>query len=180
MDDNMEDELEPHLRRGLLLIVALIITLAFAQPVTAKIGAYNIQKGNGWVSSTARCSCGVSSYNYGTGTFKDYCPNCKHPNALYFEEGAYYGYNKGSSPEGLWACKYCDMDFCCKCGKSHDHRNKWLIRTTKVTHHEPKPETHHEPVIQPTPEPEHYHTTDAFGRPVAIKIEVLKAVAKHL
>lgn len=167
----MESDPEPHHRRGLLLIVALIITLSFVQPVTAKIGAYNVQEGDGWVSSKARCSCGVSNYNHGTGTFKDYCPNCKHNNVLYFEQGAYYGYNQGTSPEGLWACKYCDMDFCAKCGKSHDHRNVWLIKTQKP---KPKPP---EPEIK---EPEHLVAKDPFGRTVKIELNVIKQIANHI
>lgn len=167
----MEDDSDPHLVRGSLLLVVLLLTLTFVQPVSASIGAYNVQYGDGYVSAKARCSCGVSGYNYGTGTFKDYCPNCKHYNCLYFEQGAYYGYNKGTSPEGLWACKYCDMDYCAKCGKSHDNRNIWLIRTSK-----PKPK----PVEVKPAEPEHFITKDPFGREVKIEMKVIKDLPKSL
>lgn len=102
----------------------------------AKVGAYNVVVTDDYVSATARCSCGSSSYNYGTATFKNYCPGCGHHNCLYFEQGPYYGYNSGTSPEGLYACAVCDRDYCAKCGKIHDSSGIWLVRTSKP---QPKP-----------------------------------------
>jgi len=94
--------------------------------------------GDGWVSATARCSCGMSSYDYGTGTFIDYCPGCGHYNCLYFEQGPYSG-PAYTSPEGLWACNFCDRDYCAKCGKIHSGEGYWLIPTT-IPEPEPTPE----------------------------------------
>ncbi len=153
----------------LVLSFALIISIS---PATAKgVGAYNVEDGDGWVTATARCSCGVSSYNYGVGTFQDYCPGCKHHNCLYFEQGAYYGYNRGTSPEGLWACKYCDRDYCAKCGKIHDNSGYWLIRTSKPAP-EPKP-----PVVQPKPK---IATTNLLWTTYSIPHSTLQKVNQNL
>lgn len=103
-----EDDSPPHLKKGLLLLVALIITLSFVQPVTAKTGAYNVYDDGNVVGGTFRCSCGVGTYEYRTAYFKDTCPMCG--GNLAFEQGAYHGYNKGSSPEGMWYCTVCDSD----------------------------------------------------------------------
>ncbi len=129
--------------------------------------------GDGWVSATARCSCGMSSYDYGTGTFIDYCPGCGHYNCLYFEQcdpanGVIPGF---TSVEGMWACSWCDMDFCCQCGKSHDSRGYWLTQT-----HAPEPpEKKVEPKIKTTHKIIEYHGLMGNG-----KLKIPIEVANHL
>jgi hypothetical protein len=100
------------------------------------VGAYNVYDDGYTVGSTARCSCGVGHYDYTTSYFIDRCPNCG--GNLYFEQGAYSG-PAYTSPEGLWACSRCDMDFCAQCGKSHDNRGYWLTRTNKPAPPKPQP-----------------------------------------
>lgn len=109
-----------------------VIFAIFTLPaVTAKqIGAYNIYNDGDVVGATARCSCGSSSYKYGTSYFVNYCPGCGKHGTLRFEEGAYSG-NHYTSPEGLWYCTNCDRDYCAKCGKIHSSERYWLLRTNK-------------------------------------------------
>lgn len=44
---------------------------------------------------------------------------------LTFEQGS----ASWTSPEGMWYCTRCDMDFCLVHGKSHDSRGKYLTHT---------------------------------------------------
>lgn len=117
----------------MILVIGLLSMLPISN--AASVGAYNVIEGDGYVAATARCSCGSSSYNYGTGVFTDYCPGCGHHNCLYFEQGDYKGADY-TSPEGLFACAVCDRDYCAKCGKIHDSSGIWLVRTSKPA---PKP-----------------------------------------
>jgi len=68
----------------------------------------------------------MGTYSYHKATFKNYCPNCHRYGTLHYEVGP----ASWTSPEGMWYCSCCDMDFCAQCGKSHDGRGVWLVRTT--------------------------------------------------
>jgi hypothetical protein len=93
------------------MVAALIIGSTLPVSNAGYVGAYNVKVTDNYVTSTARCSCSLSTgYGYSTNTFMNYCPNCHRYGTLYFEQGAYHGYNSGTSPEGLWACAHCDMD----------------------------------------------------------------------
>lgn len=113
----------------------------------AKVGAYNVIVDGDYVSAAARCSCGVGSYSHRTGTFKNYCPGCHHSGTLRFEQGPYYGYNSGTSPEGLFYCTVCDRDYCCQCGKIHDSSGLYLIRAQKPKPEAVKPAVPSDPVV---------------------------------
>lgn len=121
---------DPH-PRWIGLIVAILVVLIIAYistiPVNAgSIGATNIEVNEKYVSSNALCSCGIGTYTHQHNTFLNYCPNCHHYGTLRYEEGpASY-----TSPEGMWFCTRCDMDFCCQCGKSHDNRGYYLTPYT--------------------------------------------------
>lgn len=90
------------------------------------IGAKNVVITSEYVMATGRHSCAMKSdYNYHTRVFKNYNPSTTG-GTLKFEQGDYYGYNKGSSPEGLWYDVNTDMDFCLVHGMSHDSKQVHL------------------------------------------------------
>ena len=78
--------------------------------------------------ATAKPSCDLATdYNYHTRVFYNLNPVTGNWGVLYFEEGPYYGPNRGTCPEGCWVAGDTDMDFCCVYGKSHDWRDVFLI-----------------------------------------------------
>ncbi|MDI6644572.1 MAG: hypothetical protein QME14_05880 [Methanobacteriaceae archaeon] len=81
-----------------------------------------------YVKATSKCSCSLSSdYKYHEEYFKNYCPNCHLYGTINFEQGI-----GDHNPEGMWYCKNCDIDFCLVHGKSHDHRNLFLIKIENI------------------------------------------------
>ena len=120
------DDIPP--TRLLLLTMVAALIIGSTRPVSnaGYVGAYNVKVTDNYVTSTARCSCSLSTgYGYSTNTFMNYCPNCHRYGTLHFEQG--HGW---TSPEGLWYCSCCDMDFCLVHGKSHDGRGYFLTRTS--------------------------------------------------
>ena len=96
--------------------------------LASSVGAYNVVVTPKYVMATAKPSCSLATdYKYHTRAFYNYNPATGNWGVLKFEEGPYYGYNDGSSPEGLWRATDTDMDFCLVHGKSHDDRNVYLI-----------------------------------------------------
>lgn len=94
----------------------------------SSVGAYNVVKTSKYVIATGKNSCSIQcDYKYHTRVFKNYNPATGHWGILKFEKGAYYGRNKGTSPEGLWVATDTDMDFCLVHGKSHDNRGVYLV-----------------------------------------------------
>lgn len=78
--------------------------------------------------ATAKPTCDLATdYNYHTRVFYNYNPATGDWGVLYFQEGAYYGINDGTCPEGCWVARDTDMDFCCVYGKSHDGIDVFLI-----------------------------------------------------
>lgn len=59
-----------------------------------------------WAKPSVRCGY---PYRWYYCTFVDYCPNCKHYNALLK--------NPKMVPEREYTCRYCDSDFCGVTGK---------------------------------------------------------------
>lgn len=108
----------------------LISAFMFAAPSAAAehgIGAYNIKVTSEYVKATGVCSCSLMHDRlHHTKVFKNYCPNCHSKGTLAFEQGSI----SWTSPEGLWYCTKCDIDYCLVHGKSHDSRGKYLIHTT--------------------------------------------------
>jgi hypothetical protein len=105
-------------------------------------GAYNVYDDGKTVGCTAKCSCGMGSYSYYTAYFVDACPACG--GNLYFEQGAYSG-PAYTSPEGLWACSWCDRDYCAQCGKIHSGEGYWLYASDPPIFDEPVKEEKEEP-----------------------------------
>ena len=92
------------------------------------VGAYNVVVTPTYVMATAKPSCDLATdYSYHTRVFYNYNPATDDWGVLEFQEGPYYGYNDGLSPEGLWRAADTGMDFCCVYGKSHDNRDVFLI-----------------------------------------------------
>lgn len=72
------------------------------------LGANNIDVTKNYVKATGRCSCSLySDYAYHIAAFENYCPNCHSKGTLKYEEGS----ASWTSPEGMWYCSRCDMDF---------------------------------------------------------------------
>ncbi|MBI5679863.1 MAG: hypothetical protein HZC47_03080 [Methanobacterium sp.] len=109
----------------------LIAAFSFAAPSAAAehgVGAYNIKITSDYVKAAGVCSCSLCSDRYHhTVVFKNYCPNCHLKGTLTFEQGS----ASWTSPEGLWYCTRCDMDYCLVHGKSHDSRGEYLTHTTE-------------------------------------------------
>lgn len=148
----------------LLKHIALIcvIALTVSPSVSASnIGAKHVRVTDDYVSSSGVCSCSLYEGNYHIkATFKNYCPNCHHKGSLAFEQGDYKG-SDYTSPEGLWYCTRCDMDFCLVHGKEHvNHNAYWLVRTTI-----PKPKINK--TVQQVPQ-EHYVTYNLNGMPIRL------------
>lgn len=61
--------------------------------------------------SCSRCAARHMSYKWGTNTFINYCPNCKHSNVLYNK------HKWAARHEQELTCSKCDSDFCGCCGK---------------------------------------------------------------
>lgn len=101
----------------------------FAAPSAAAergIGAHNVKITKDYVKSSGVCSCSLMKDRiHHTRIFKNYCPNCHSKGSLNFEQGS----ASWTSPEGLWYCTRCDMDYCLVHGKSHDRRGEYLIPT---------------------------------------------------
>lgn len=96
--------------------------------VSTRVGAKNVVVTKKYVMATGRHSCSMKdNYNYHTRVFYNYNPAAKTWGTLKFEQGAYYGPNRGTSPEGLWYDVNTDMDFCLVHGMSHDTRKVHLI-----------------------------------------------------
>ncbi|MEN4018488.1 MAG: hypothetical protein PQ963_00825 [Methanobacterium sp.] len=96
--------------------------------VPTSVGAKNVVVTSEYVMATGRHSCAIKSdYNYHTRVFRNYNPVTKTNGTLRFEQGPYYGPNRGTSPEGLWYDVKTDMDFCLVHGMSHDKRRVFLI-----------------------------------------------------
>jgi hypothetical protein len=111
-----------------------------SQAAEHKIGAYNVKVTKDYVKATGVCSCSLMDDRlHHTKVFKNYCPNCHSKGTLTFEQGSI----SWTSPEGLWYCTKCDIDYCLVHGKSHDYRGKYLTPTTI-------PKT--EPVVQKVPD----------------------------
>ena len=109
-----------------LLVIFIIAGMPAAS--ASSVGAYNVVVTPKYVMATAKHSCAINDdYNYHTRVFENYNPATGHWGVLKFEEGQYYGYNCGSSPEGLQRATDTDMDFCLVHGKSHDNRGVYLI-----------------------------------------------------
>jgi hypothetical protein len=69
-------------------------------PVSASVAPYNVEITSKYVIATAKCSCSLSDdYKHHTRVFYNYDPSSHMSGVLAFEQGAYYGYNSGSSPE---------------------------------------------------------------------------------
>ena len=87
-------------------------------------GPYNVVVTSQYVSATAKCSCGNGTYTYQTGTYLNYCPQCKHYGTLIRS-------TKNPEYEGQWTCTYCDCDYCMQCGKEKMSGTKlWLTPYT--------------------------------------------------
>ena len=103
----------------------------FAAPSAATehgIDAYNVKVTSEYVKATGVCSCSLMTDRlHHTEVFKNYCPNCHSKGTIRFEQGSI----SWTSPEGLWYCTKCDIDYCLVHGKSHDYRGKYLIHTTE-------------------------------------------------
>lgn len=99
----------------------------FAAPSQAAehgIGAYKVKVTKEYVMATGVCSCSLCTDRYHhTKVFYNKNPATGHKGVLYFEQGS----SSWTSPEGLWAARDTDMDFCLVHGKSHDHRGVYLI-----------------------------------------------------
>jgi len=95
---------------------------SFSASKTSGCSAYNISVTPETVSATAKCSCGsMGDYNYHTGTFKNYCPNCHKYGTLIW--------NPKGVEEGEWTCSSCDCDYCAACGKEKiNYDPKYLIK----------------------------------------------------
>lgn len=101
---------------------------SYKKVVSTSVSAKNVIVTSEYVMATGRHSCAMKSdYNYHTRVFKNYNPTTKTSGTLKFEQGAYYGPNKGTSPEGLWYDVKTDMDFCLVHGMSHDSKKVHLI-----------------------------------------------------
>lgn len=73
--------------------------------------------------ATGKNTCSIpSDYKYHTRVFENYDPSSHKWGVLAYEVGS--GKN---NPEGMWYSTVTDMDFCLVHGKSHDHRNVYLI-----------------------------------------------------
>jgi hypothetical protein len=109
----------------------------FAAPSSAAehgIGAYNVKVTKEYVKATGVCSCSLMTDRlHHTKVYKNYCPNCHSKGTLTFEQGSI----SWTSPEGLWYCIKCDVDYCLVHGKSHDHRGLYLIPTKEPTVQKP-------------------------------------------
>jgi hypothetical protein len=129
----------------IITLICLGLFMSMSAVSAASVGAYNIYDDGKVVGCTAKCSCGMSSYTYGTAYFVDRCPGCG--GNLAFEQGA----NSGAaytSPEGLWYCTRCDRDYCAKCGKIHDSSGYWLYSADKP---QPKPKIEKQAIQAPQP-----------------------------
>lgn len=163
----MDDDSDSHLKRGLVLLLILFLMM---QPVTAHVGAYKVFYSDDIVGGKFRCSCGIGNYEHREAYFINKCPHCS--GKLAFEQGDYHGADY-TSPEGMWYCTRCDMDFCGQCGKEHIKGSKyWLKRTNK-----PKPK---EKEIKPIEVVEYYKTIDPFGKPVEIELKTIHGVIQRL
>jgi hypothetical protein len=101
---------------------------SYKKVVSTSVGAKNVIVTSKYVIATGRHSCAMKSdYNYHTRLFVNENPSTGRQGVLKFEQGAYYGPNKGTSPEGLWVATDTDMDFCLVHGMSHDSRGVHLI-----------------------------------------------------
>jgi hypothetical protein len=97
-----------------------------SQAAEHKIGAYNVKVTKDYVKATGVCSCSLMTDRlHHTKVFKNYCPNCHSKGTLAFEQGSI----SWTSPEGLWYCTKCDIDYCLVHGKSHDSRGEYLTHT---------------------------------------------------
>lgn len=92
-----------------------LIILTTIPPSYAGTGAMDIVTTPHFVGGSFKCSCGVGDYSHRYSFFLNYCPNCHHHGTLRYEEGP----GSYTSPEGMWYCTVCDMDFCGQCGKEH-------------------------------------------------------------
>jgi len=100
--------------------VKVEITRHFNTP--GRIAPDSAGKNDSYIWSVGgRCTCGIDrSYKkHGKIVWKNQCNNCGGKSCLSYEQGAYYGFNYGTSPEGLIYCTRCDMDWCKIHGKEH-------------------------------------------------------------
>jgi hypothetical protein len=110
---------------GFLAIITII-----GMPVVSasSVGAKHVVVTSKYVMATGKHTCSMATdYKYHTRVFYNYNPRTHTWGTLKFQKGAYYGPNQGTSPEGLWYDTRTDMDWCLVSGKSHDHRNVYLI-----------------------------------------------------
>lgn len=108
------------IKREYSWLTVFLLALILVQPVSAGNGAYGIEVTDDYVHvDGAKCSCVHSDgyYYHENITFLNRCPNCG--GKLYYEEMDYW-------VEGMWVCKYCDMDFCLVHGRSHDNLGYYL------------------------------------------------------
>jgi uncharacterized protein YbcV (DUF1398 family) len=78
--------------------------------VKTSIVATGVKLTSSIVSASAKCSCGaLGDYNFHTGTFQNYCPECHKSGVLKF--------NPKGTAEGEWTCGSCGADYCAACGK---------------------------------------------------------------
>jgi len=109
-------------------LLAVFIIAGIPPASASSVGAHNVVVTSQYVMATAKHSCSdATDYKYHTKVFYNYNP-AKHTwGTLRFQEGKYYGHNKGTSPEGLWYDVKTDMDWCLISGKSHDRRGVYLV-----------------------------------------------------
>ncbi len=102
-------------------------SVSYWKKLFKKVGPTYFKVTNNDVTVKGRCSCGKKgSYKLYNAKFKNYCPYCKKPGYLTYEQGR-------TCPEGMWVCKKCDADFCLVTGKEHIRKKpKFLKRTTTI------------------------------------------------
>lgn len=117
-----------NVKRTAILLFTLLCLICVLNPVNARyVGATGIQITHNYVhaSSAYPTTSGYYYQRYHNLTWRNRCPNCG--GHLNYEIGDYHGADY-TSPEGLWYCTHCDMDFSIVSGRSHDHRGYQLTR----------------------------------------------------
>jgi hypothetical protein len=102
--DTISEGIEPHLKYNYLMLIISCLIISVPVSNASSVAPYNVEVTHDYVTATAVCSCGLNSYTYHTGTFKNYCPQCHSYGTLIF--------NPKGVPEGEWTCKKCNSDYC--------------------------------------------------------------------
>lgn len=119
------------------------------------VGARDVIITSLYVVACGRCTCSLcTDYNYHSRIFNNYNPATKRWGVLKFEQGP----APKTCPEGMWYATDTDMDFCLVHGKSHDHRNFYLVPYNGVVNGMNVVNGYYTTPVKPTPTPDTNNT----------------------